>query len=325
MIIDVHNHFYPKAYLNAVARGGCVAKPGTDPESGNPLVIYEGDFNIVDLGHRNAEFRLQAIADAGIDMQLLSMTTPGVHIEEAGRGVELARAVNEGFSKTVKESKGHFEAMAALPLQNPEKSAMELEHAVKNLGLRGGTVFTNINGKTLEHQVFEPVFEAAWRLGVPLFIHPTTPEPSEAFLDFRLAATVGFPTDTTLCVARLIFSGLLDKFPGLKIISSHLGGTLPYLAERLDRGFQAYPECKGIKKTPSEYLKEIYYDCVLFDPKTVEFAVSTMGPSQFMVGSDYPHQIGSLENAVGVVDALNLPETEKNMIRSDNARRLFGI
>ncbi len=325
MIIDVHNHFYPKAYLDAVAKGKCVAKPGVDPESGNPLVIYEGDFNIVDPGHRDAEFRLKEIAKAGIDMQILTMTTPGVHIEESEFAVDLARAVNEGFRQTVKDSDGHFQALAALPLQVPEKAAQELEHAVKNLGLKGATLFTNVNGKTLDSPEFEPVFEAAWKLGVPLFIHPTTPEPSDAFLDFRLAATVGFTVDTTVCVTRLIFSGLLDKFPGLKIISSHLGGTLPYLAERLDRGFDAYPECKNIEQAPTEYLKGIFYDCVLFDPLTVGFAVSKMGVSQFLAGSDYPHQIGSLEKAVSVIDSLDISEQEKDMIRSKNASALFGL
>jgi len=287
MIIDVHNHFYPKAYLDEIAKGNCVAKPGRDA-SGNPLIFYEGDFNVVDLGHKDADFRLAQIQKHGIDCQVLTMTTPGVHIEEEKRGVELARAVNEGFSEIVRKGGGHFEAMAALPLQSPARTADELEHAVKVLGLRGGTLFTNVNGKTLDLPEFEPVFDVACKLGVPLFIHPTTPVPSQAFLDYRLTATVGFPTDTTLCVSRLIFSGVLDKYPGLKIISSHLGGTLPYLAERLDRGFKAYPECQKIKRAPSEYLKEIYYDCVLFDRDTVEFAVRAIGPEQFMVGSDYP-------------------------------------
>lgn len=89
-----------------------------------------------------------------------------------------------------------------------------------------------------------------------------------------------------MCIARLIFSGLLDKFPGLKIVASHLGGSLPYLAERLDRGYAVYPECRRAERSPSEYLRQVYYDCVLFKPRTVRFAVDTMGVSQFMAGSD---------------------------------------
>lgn len=158
-----------------------------------------------------------------------------------------------------------------------------------------------------------------------MFIHPTTPVPAQMFLDFRLAATVGFTVDTTVAFARLTFSGLLDEIPGLKLVASHLGGNLPFLAERLDRGFEAYPECKKPKRKPSDYLKEIFYDCVLFNPKTVRFAIDTLGVTQFMVGSDYPHQIGSLEKAVKVVRDLELTDSEKEMVFATNAKALFGL
>jgi aminocarboxymuconate-semialdehyde decarboxylase len=324
VIVDVHNHFYPKAYLDAVRQGTCVARAGEDAD-GNLLIIYEGDFNIVHPGHRDAAFRLEEIARNAIDCQVLSMTTPGVHIEERGFAIELARAVNEGFRDIVRASGGRFEAFAALPLQAPGAAADELEHAVTALGLKGGTLFTNVNGRNLDHPDFEPVFETAARLGAPLFFHPTTPVPSTPYMDYRLAATVGFTVDTTLCISRLVFSGLLDRHPGLKVISSHLGGCLPYLAERLDRGYLVYPELRGAARRPSDYLREIYYDCVLFDERTVTFAVDTMGVDQFMAGSDYPHQIGSLEKARAVIDALPFDEAAKSRIRSGNAQRVLNL
>jgi len=324
VIIDVHNHFYPMAYLEMVKKGGCVAQAGRDDE-GNLLIIYEGDFNVVDRGHMDQDFRLAELDRFGIDAQVVTMTTPGVHIEEASRGIEMARASNEGFAEMAKKSGGRYAPLAALPLQAPKAAADELIHAVTKLGLKGGTLFTNVCGKPLDLPEFRPVFEAAASLGVPLFIHPTTPVPAQMFLDFRLAATVGFTTDTTVTFARLIFSGLLDEIPGLKLVASHLGGTLPFLAERLDRGFEAYPECKKPKKRPSDYLKGIFYDCVLFDPRTVEFAIDTMGVTQFMVGSDYPHQIGSLEKAVKVVAGLDLRDAEKELVFGKNAQKLFGL
>jgi len=324
MVIDVHNHFYPKAYLGAIQREKCVARTARD-ESGNLLIVYEGDFNIVDRGHRDEDFRLQEIERHGIDCQVLTMTTPGVHVEEAGRGVEMARAVNEGFRDIVAKGGRHFEAMAALPLQAPTKAADELVYAVTRLGLKGGTLFTNVSGRNLDAPEFEPIFAVAQDLGVPLFFHPTTPSPADLFLDYRLAATVGFTTDTTLCISRLIFSGLLDRFPNLKIVTSHLGGTLPYLAERLDRGYAVYPECRGAKRAPSNYLKELYYDCVSFDTKTVAYAIDLLGVDQFMAGSDYPHQIGSLDRAVSVInDAVEDP-AERDKVSSLNAARVFHI
>lgn len=324
MIIDVHNHFYPKAYLEMVKKGGCVAQAAEDDE-GNLLIIYEGDFNIVDRGHADEDFRLTQLDRCGIDAQVMTMTTPGVHIEEPGRGIEMARASNEGFAEIAEKSGGRYAPLAALPLQAPKAAADELVHAVTKLGLKGGTLFTNICGKTLDLPEFRPVFEAAASLGVPLFVHPTTPVPARMFLDFRLAATVGFTTDTTVCFARLIFSGLLDEIPGIRLVASHLGGTLPFLAERLDRGFEAYPECKRPKRRPSDYLKEIFYDCVLFDPRTVRFAMDTLGVRQFMVGSDYPHQIGSLEKAVKVISDLDLTDPEKELVFGTNAKELFGV
>jgi aminocarboxymuconate-semialdehyde decarboxylase len=324
MVIDVHNHFYPRAYLEIVKKGGCVAKAGTG-EGGEPTIIYEGDFNYVDRGHRDEQFRLMEMDKAGVDIQVLSMTTPGVHVEEAGRGVEMARAVNEGFQSIVKESAGRYKALAALPLQVPAKAAEELEYAVTRLSLSGGTMFTNANGKFFDSPEFEPIFETAQRLDVPLFFHPTTPHPADLFLDYRLAATVGFTVDTTLSISRLIFSGMLDKYPRLKIVASHLGGNLPYLAERLDRGYAVYPECQKPLNKPSDYLKKIYYDCVLFDPRAVAFAVDTLGVNQFMAGSDYPHQIGSMEKAVSVIRSLPYDTTTRETISSVNAKRVFKI
>ncbi len=324
MIIDVHNHFYPRAYLDAVKRGNCVARAGQDPD-GNLLIIYEGDFNIVHPGHRDAAFRLGEIERNGIDCQVLSMTTPGVHIEEETLAIELARATNEGFRDIVKSSGGRFEAFAALPLQAPERAAEELRYSVTRLGLKGGTLFTNVNGRNLDEPAFEPVLKAAVELDVPLFLHPTTPVPADSYMDFRLAATVGFTVDTTLCIARLIFAGLLDRYPGLKLITSHLGGCLPYLAERLDRGYAVYPELKGVSRKPTDYLRQVYYDCVLFDPRAVAFAVETLGADQFMAGSDYPHQIGSLEKARTVIDALPFGDGVKSKIRSGNAARVLRL
>lgn len=137
MIVDVHNHFYPKAYLDTVKTGKCNARAERDA-SGNLLVVYEGDYNVVEPGHHDVAYRMAEIAKAGIHCQVLSLTTPGVHIEEPGRGVEMARACNEGFAQIVRKGDGPFEALAALPLQEPESAAAELRYAVRQLGAKGG-------------------------------------------------------------------------------------------------------------------------------------------------------------------------------------------
>jgi len=323
--IDVHNHFYSPAYLKELKKGGYVTQV-TEDSKGNTIIAYEGDYNIYSPDHRDIEARLAELDRVGIKTQMLSLTTPGCHIEDKERGIRLAKATNEDFSDITKKFPGRFYGLAALPLQDPEASALELKRAVRELGLKGGTLFTNINGKTLDDPSFQCVFEAARELDVPLFIHPTTPNPADAFLNFRLAALVGFNVDTTLTFAKFIFGGLFDRIPGLKLIASHLGGCLPYLGERLDRGYYAYTECQKIRKPPTEYIREnVYIDCVSFDPLAVDFALKFMGAEKLLVGSDYPHQIGDTEKCTWVINELNASEEVKNKIFHSNAERIFNL
>ncbi len=322
--IDVHNHFYPPSYLEELKRGRGAATV-TEDADGNYILAYEGDYNIIVPGHRDIEFRLEELDRAGIQAQVLSLTTPGAHIESRERGVRLARMTNDDFAAISQRFPGRFYAFAALPLQDPEASARELERAVKELGLKGGTLFTNVNGRTLDDPSYEELFRTARELDTVLYIHPTTPSPSDAFLDYRLAATIGFTVDTTLALARLIFSGTLDRVSGLKIIASHLGGCLPYLAERLDRGWNAYPECKKASRAPSSYIRETYIDCVSFEPLAVDFARKLVGAGRLLVGSDYPHQIGDLYRCTQVIRELDIPGGEKAAIMSGNARALFRL
>lgn len=323
--VDVHNHFYPPSYLAALKKGDCVAKLEED-KNGDYILTYEGDYNVIVPGHRDIEFRLAELDRVGIKTQLLSLTTPGVHIEKRERGIHLAKIANDDFAEISRRFPGRFYGFAALPLQDPEAAAAELRRSVKELGLKGGTLFTNINGKTLDDPSFQCVFEEAVALDVPLFIHPTTPSPADAFLDYRLAALIGFGMDTTLTVARLIFSGLMDRVPGLKLIASHLGGCIPFLAERFDRGYSVYPECQKALRAPTSYLKEsVYFDCVLFEPLAVEFAIKLFGAEHFLAGSDYPHQIGDTEKCIGVICNMTADAELRDKLLHCNAEKLLKL
>jgi aminocarboxymuconate-semialdehyde decarboxylase len=144
--------------------------------------------------------------------------------------------------------------------------------------------------------------------------------------DYWLMPLLGFTFDTSLAAAKLIFSGVVERFPQIKWVLCHAGGTLPYLAERLDRGFEAFKECReNIDRPPSEYLKDFYYDTVNFDPRALQLAVDFAGADHVLAGSDYPHQIGSLEKMIAVIEALNLSEADKEKIRSGNAQELLRL
>jgi aminocarboxymuconate-semialdehyde decarboxylase len=325
MIVDFHNHFYPPEYLKAVEDGPSNVRVSFD-EQKNPLLHYPGDYNIVVPGHRDIAYRAAVLEREGIDKQILTLTTPGTHIESPARAVELARLVNDSLSRIVRERGGRFAALATLPLNVPEAAAEELGRAVRELGLKGAMLFSNVNQLALSDRRFWPLYEQADALGAVFYIHPEYPAGVEAMTEYWLMPLLGFPFDTTLAAAKLVFSGVVEKYPNIKWVLGHLGGAVPYLAERLDRGYEAFRECReNISRRPSEYLKTFYFDTVNFDPNALRLAISFVGTGHLLAGSDYPHQIGSLRKMVDSIRALDLPDAEKNGILGGNAARLLGL
>ena len=324
MLIDVHNHFYPPAYLDALRGGDSVVKLTVDPE-GNPCIHYPGDYNVAVQGHRDIDYRQGVLEREGVDTQVITFTTPGTHVESPERAVRFARMVNDAFAKIVKERSPRFASLATLPLCDPAASVAELTRAV-SLGFPGAMLFSNVNGVALADARFHPLYAEADRLGAILHIHPTDPVGVEAMTDYWLMPLVGFLADTTLAAAKLTFAGIPEKYPNIKWVLSHLGGAIPYLAERLDRGWEAFPDCRAdISRKPSEYLRLFYYDTVNFDPAAVRLAVDFAGADRVMAASDYPHQIGSIPKMKSSLAALKVRDDERRKILGENARRLYKL
>jgi aminocarboxymuconate-semialdehyde decarboxylase len=324
-IIDFHNHYYPPAYVDAL-RSGSSAVQVTIDDDGNPRIYYPGDYNIAVPGHRDIDYREQVLIGHGVDTQVITLTTPGTHVETPATAAKFAELVNDAFADVVRSKGGRFRALATLPLNDPAASVKELERACRGLGFSGAMLFSNVNGVGLNEQRFWPLYEAANDLGAVLYIHPTNPVGVEAMTDFWLMPLVGFLMDTTLAAAKLVFSGVPERFPRIRWALCHLGGTIPYLAERLDRGFEAFSECRAnIPKPPSEYLKEFYYDTVNFNPRAVKLAIDFAGADHLLAGSDYPHQIGSIPKMLATIHGMELSEEEKAAIFGGNAARLLGV
>jgi aminocarboxymuconate-semialdehyde decarboxylase len=324
-IIDFHNHYYPPAYLDALRSGSSAVEVTIDGD-GNPRIYYPGDYNICVPGHRDIEYRQRVLAEHGVDTQVLTLTTPGTHVEAPATAVRFAALVNDAFASIARTRRGRFTALATLPLNDPAASVKELERACRDLGFRGAMLFSNVNGVGLNDQRFWPLYEAANDLGAVLYIHPTHPVGVEAMTDFWLMPLVGFLMDTSLAAAKLVFAGVPERFPRIQWALCHLGGAIPYLAERLDRGFHAFSECRAnIPRPPSEYLKQFYYDAVNFDPRAVELAIAFAGVDHIMAGSDYPHQIGSIPRMLETIRGLDLSEPEKAAIFGGNAARLLKL
>lgn len=324
-IIDVHNHFYPPAYLDALKRGESSVTVKYDKD-GNPEIHYPGDYNVAVPGHRDIAYRASVLKQEGVDTQIITLTTPGTHVETPKVAAHLAAITNDDFARIVQEYSPRFATLGTLPLNDPAASLKELRRCVEELKFPGAMLFSNVNGVALADERYWPLYEYANDRELVLHIHPTFPSGVEAMTDYWLMPLVGFLMDTTLAAGKLVFSGVAERYPRIKWVLSHLGGAVPYLVERFDRGYKAFPECRAnIKKLPSEYLKTWYYDTVNFNPKAIELAINFAGADHILAGSDYPHAIGSIPMMKEALGALNVSEADRAAILGGNAAKLYKL
>ncbi|MGH9474692.1 MAG: amidohydrolase family protein [Terriglobales bacterium] len=322
-VIDVHNHYYPPAYLKFLESGGSAVQLSYG-DDGNPRLHYPGDYNIAVPGQRDLAVRVAMMDDTGLDCQVYSMTTPGVHVETPAVAARLAALVNDAYAEGIARFPGRFGALATLPLNDVAASVRELERACRQLGLPGAMVFSNVNGAALAEERFWPLYERAHELGAVLHIHPTAPISVAAMQDYWLMPLVGFLADTSLAAAHLVFAGVPQRFPRIRWVLSHLGGMIPYMAERLDRGWRAFAECRArCPEPPSAWLRQFYFDTVNFDPQALLLAAGFAGADHILAGSDYAHQIGSPRLMLATLGALPLPAVEREGILGGNAARLY--
>jgi aminocarboxymuconate-semialdehyde decarboxylase len=324
-VVDFHNHYYPPKYMKALQSGESSVRITVDGE-GNPVLHYPGDYNIAVRGHRDLAFRQEILDQHKVTMQVLTLTTPGTHVEAPHTAVRLASLVNDEFKEAMETRGRRFTALATLPLNDPAASARELERAMRQLKMPGAMLFSNVNGVALSDPRFESLYEVANELGAVLYIHPSHPVGVEAMVDYWLMPLVGFLFDTTLAAASLVFSGVVERFPRIRWALCHLGGAIPYLAERLDRGFEAFKDCRAhIRRPPSTYLREFYYDTVNFNQGALRLAVEFAGAGHILAGSDYPHKIGSIPAMLKAIAELPVSEDERAGIYGGNAVGLLQV
>ena len=324
-VIDFHNHYYPPNYMKALQSGESSVRVTIDSD-GNPNLHYPGDYNVAVRGHRDLAYRQEVLDQHGVTMQCVTLTTPGTHVETPETAVRLASMVNDEFRDAMETCGTHFTALATLPLNDPKASLKEFKRATGALGMRGAMLFSNINGVALSDERFWPIYEAANDIGAVMYIHPEHPVNVDMMQEFWLMPLVGFLYDTTLAAASLTFNGVPERFPRIKWALCHLGGTIPYLVERLDRGFHNFKDCRAkINRPPSTYLKEFYYDTVNFNQGALKLAIDFAGADHILAGSDYPHQIGSIPLMLEAVDQLPVTDEQREGIRWKNAAKLLGL
>ena len=272
--------------------------------------------------------RLAEMDEQGIDVEAISINPHWYHL---GRDIaaEVVKINNETLAELCAAHPDRFVGFAALSLQSPDLAVQQLEHAVKKLGMRGAAIGGSVAGEEFADAKFHPVWAKAEELGILIFIHPqSTPELTKRFRgNGWLSNTIGNPLDTTIALSHLIFEGTLDKFPGLKICSAHGGGFLGSYAPRSDNCLRVAPEMDtGVKlgKKPTEYLRQMYFDTLVFTDEALRHLAAEAGVSQLVIGTDHPipWQDQSIDH---VLNCPHFTDAEKRMMLGETAGRLLGI
>jgi aminocarboxymuconate-semialdehyde decarboxylase len=262
----------------------------------------------------------------GIDLQVLSPAPPQYYYWADGDlGRTTSRLINQKIAETVKAYPTRFAGLCTVPMQVPELAITELRYCVKELGLRGVEISSNVAGEELSDEKFRPFFAAAEELGILVFLHPLGFTHGDRLREYYLGNVIGNPLESTIAVSHLIFGGVLDQFPKLKICIAHGGGYVASYSGRFDHAYRVRPECQCCKRLPSEYLKEFYYDTVVFDADQVAYLIKKYGSDHVVLGTDYPFDMGEPDPVGLVAQIPGLSDEALDDILGKNAAKLLGL
>lgn len=324
-VIDVHTHMFTHKWLQLLQDKSGIYNVQTRPDGQRE--VFRGNTPVVipQKGHFDWELRIEHMNQAKIDVSVVSLTCPNVYWGGEEISVQAAREANDNVAEAQSRYPDRIRWFASLPWEYPQRAVEELERSCAK-GAVGVMVLANVAGKSLTDPMFAPIWKAIDDRKLPVLVHPTDP-PGVDFMDmtkFDLSWSVGFMFDTTLAITRMIFEGFFDQYPNLKIIASHGGGTLPYLVGRFEKGDEVeLPQRRQMKRKPTDYLRHIYYDCITYDRRPLEYLISIVGHEHVMFGTDWPHWVHDTKGAFANTAAL--PEAQCRAIRGTNAQRIFGF
>jgi aminocarboxymuconate-semialdehyde decarboxylase len=319
-VVDVHAHVRVPEAWDLIK--------GRVSREGSPFDVQQADPNSAANIHNDVEKRIADLDQMGIDVQAVSIN-PFWYWADADLARKLIQIQNEKIAAFCAAHSDRFVGFGTLALQHPSLAIEQMEEGVKKLGMRGFAIAASVNGDDLSAPKFHPVWAKAEDLDTLIFIHPqsagTPIEEKRLQGNGFLDNVIGHPLETTLALTHLIQDGMLDLFPKLKICAAHGGGYLPSYSSRSDQCLTAFPNlCKPLKKAPSEYLKQLYFDSVLFTPEDIRHLVAVVGASQVVVGTDYP----TLWNRTPVERILAVPglsDEDRSAIFSGTLAKLLKI
>ena len=333
--IDIHHHFVPEQVIEQGKRHGkALGVEVSEEKDGSIHFAFGGRRYGLQQGLTDVEPRLALMDKSRIAMAALDPSTNILGYDLRGEKAESwSQLYNQCVSEFLEKHPDRFTAMAAVPIQEPARAARILERAVTQLGFRGAYIATNVNHRYYESDEFDPFWAMAQDLDVLVFMHPENPAGTELMGSFGLRLVCGNPADTTLSLGMLIYSGVFDRFPKLKLCTCQGGGFFPYHVGRFDREFltgkQATrradrPNAPRCKLMPSAYLKNLYFDTLVYDVETLEFLRRKVGAEHLMLGTDFPYVLGDWQG-VEKIASLSCAEIEKSAILEGNARKLLKL
>ncbi len=327
--IDIHHHYVPQSLLDETKKHGkALGVDLSETEKGEAALSFSGSPKFV--LHPNlpaVDTRLEMMEEAKIAIAALEAHTATLGYRLSGeQGESWCRLYNEGLKDLVQKHPNRFVAIASVPLQDPQRAAKVLEHAIRDLKLSGAYIGTNVNGQYYNSKDFDPFWKKAEELDVLVVMHPEDVAGSERMGPYGLRLICGNPADSALCLGFMTYSGVFDRFPNLKLCVLHGGGFFPYHLGRFDQGFAVRSGARAPQASspPSAYLKNLYFDNMVYRVDTLDYLKRLAGADHIMVGTDYPYSLGDWK-AVEKIEALDCPESEKEAMLEGNARRLLKL
>ena len=327
--IDIHHHYVPASLIEEVQRNGKTLGVEVVDRGGDDLGLsYAGgpphgaNRELIDLERRLAMMDAERIAIAALEPHTAAL---GYALSGA-QGESWCRLYNEGIRELIRKYPDRFAGLAAVPLQDAPRAAKVLEHAVRDLNLSGAYMGSNVNGRYFDSADFDPFWRKAEELDVMIVMHPEDVAGGERMGPFGLRTICGNPADSTLSIGFMVYGGVFDRFPNLKLCVLHGGGFFPYHLGRFDQGFAVRRGGRSSqgKKPPSAYLKNFYFDTLVYRVDTLDYLKRLVTGGRLMIGTDYPFTLGDWK-AVEKVEALDCSDAEKNAILYENARHLLKL
>jgi len=323
--IDIHTHILTQETAALLSQAG--AKVTITPDDAESAALDVGGvvYRPFPTGGFDIARRLQDMDATGVDVHVLS-ATPQTYLykQEAALGATTSAIQNDQIAKHIAAHPTRFMGIATLPMQDPKLAADELTRAMNKLGLRGAMFASNILGKNLDDPSFEPLWAAAEELGAFMFIHPNNVAGAERLKSYYLVNLIGNPLDTTIAAACLVFGGVMDRHPRLKVCLAHAGGFMPYQAGRWIHGWRVRPEPKkNIPQEPATIVGRFLYDTIAHSDESLAFLIERAGAARVMLGSDYPYDMAMMD-CVAHVRGLKISDTDKAAILGNRAEALLS-